>query len=83
MACVTEAIGMSVPGCATALAVSGKKRRIAFESGALVCDLIRQNVTPRKMMTKKGFENAVRIDLAWEAPPTRRYIFRPSPTTQV
>ena len=64
MACVTEAIGMSVPGCATALAVSGKKRRIAFESGALVCDLIRQNVTPRKMMTKKGFENAVRIDLA-------------------
>jgi dihydroxy-acid dehydratase len=64
MAVVTEAIGMSVPGCATALAVSGKKRRMAFDSGVLVCDLIRENKTARQFMTKKAFENAVRLDLA-------------------
>ncbi|MBI4667379.1 MAG: dihydroxy-acid dehydratase [Nitrospinae bacterium] len=64
MACVTESIGMSLTGCATALAVSGKKRRIAFDSGILVCDLIRENVKPRDIMTKKAFENAIRVDLA-------------------
>jgi dihydroxy-acid dehydratase len=51
-------------GCATALAVSGKKRRIAFESGVLVCDLIRQNLLPRDIMTREAFENAIRVDLA-------------------
>ncbi len=38
MACVTEALGMSLEGCATALAVSAKKRRIAFESGRRVVE---------------------------------------------
>ncbi|MBI5816376.1 MAG: dihydroxy-acid dehydratase [Nitrospinae bacterium] len=64
MACVTESIGMSMTGCATAMAVSGKKRRIAFDSGVLVCDLIRENVRPRDIMTAKSFENAIRVDLA-------------------
>lgn len=64
MACVTESIGMSMSGCATALAVSGKKRRIAFESGVLVCDLIKQNIRPRDIMTREAFENAIRVDLA-------------------
>ncbi|MFV1951790.1 MAG: dihydroxy-acid dehydratase, partial [Nitrospinota bacterium] len=40
MACVTEGMGMSMPGCGTALAVSAKKRRIAFESGVRVVGLI-------------------------------------------
>jgi dihydroxy-acid dehydratase len=64
MACVTESIGMSITGCATALAVSGKKRRMAFDSGVLLTDLIRLNVRPKDIMTKEAFENAVRIDLA-------------------
>jgi dihydroxy-acid dehydratase len=64
MACVTEALGMSLPRCATALAVSADKRRIAFESGRAVVDLIRGNVTPRKILTKKAFENAIMVDLA-------------------
>jgi dihydroxy-acid dehydratase len=64
MACVTEAIGMSLPGCATALAVSGEKRRVAFESGRRIVELIKENLTPRKIMTKNGFENAIRIDMA-------------------
>jgi dihydroxy-acid dehydratase len=64
MACVTEALGMSLEGCATALAVSAKKRRIAFESGRRVVELVKKNITPRKIMNMKAFENAIMVDLA-------------------
>ncbi len=64
MACITESIGMSLPGCATALAVSADKRRIAMDSGEQVVELVRQNVRARDIMTPKAFENAVRVDLA-------------------
>ncbi len=64
MACVTESLGMSLPGCATALAVSAKKRRIAFYSGQRVVELIKKGITPRKIMTRKAFENAIRVDMA-------------------
>ncbi|MEW6068171.1 MAG: dihydroxy-acid dehydratase [Nitrospirota bacterium] len=64
MACVTEAIGMSLSGCATSLAVSADKRRIAFESGQRIIELINKNVTSRKIMTRKAFENAIMVDLA-------------------
>ncbi|MBI5100706.1 MAG: dihydroxy-acid dehydratase [Nitrospirae bacterium] len=64
MACVTESLGMSLEGCATALAVSSKKRRIAFESGVRITELVKKNITPRKIMTLKAFENAIMVDLA-------------------
>jgi dihydroxy-acid dehydratase len=64
MACVTESLGMSLPGCATALAVSGEKRRIAFESGKRIAGMVKADLTPRKIMTKNAFENAIRIDMA-------------------
>jgi len=64
MACVTEALGMSLPNCATALAVSAEKKRIAFESGRTIVSLIKKNITPRKIMTKEAFENAIMVDLA-------------------
>jgi dihydroxy-acid dehydratase len=64
MACVTEAIGMSIIGCGTALAVSAKKRRIAFDSGIRIVELIKNNITARKIMTRDAFENAIRVDMA-------------------
>jgi dihydroxy-acid dehydratase len=64
MACVTEALGMSLPRCATSLAVSADKRRIAFESGKRIVELIKKNITSRKIMTRKAFENAIMVDLA-------------------
>jgi dihydroxy-acid dehydratase len=64
MACITEVLGMSLSGCATALAVSSKKRRIAAESGERIVELIKENVTARKIMTREAFENAIRIDMA-------------------
>ena len=64
MACVTEALGMSLPGSATSLAVSAKKRRLAFESGSRIVELVEKKITPKKIMTKKAFENAIRVDMA-------------------
>lgn len=64
MACLTEAIGMSLPGCATALAVSAKKLRIAQESGERIVELVKQNITPRKIMNIKSFRNAITVDMA-------------------
>ncbi len=64
MACVTEALGMSLPGSATALAISADKRRIAFESGKCIMDLVRKNITARKIMSRYAFENAIMVDLA-------------------
>ncbi len=64
MAILTEAIGISLPRCGTALAVSALKRRIAFASGEKIVDLVKNNVTPRSIMTRAAFENAIRVDLA-------------------
>ncbi len=64
MACVTESLGMSLPGCATSLAVSSKKRRIAFHSGTKVVELVKKNITPRRIMSRRAFENAIRVDMA-------------------
>ncbi|HUO76945.1 MAG TPA: dihydroxy-acid dehydratase [Thermodesulfovibrionales bacterium] len=64
MACVTEALGMSLPKCATEVAVSANKRRIAFESGRRIVDLVKKNITPRKIMTRDAFGNAITVDLA-------------------
>ena len=64
MACLTEAMGMSLPYCATAHAVSAKKIQIARESGKQIMDLLDKNITSSKIMTQKAFENAVIVDLA-------------------
>jgi dihydroxy-acid dehydratase len=64
MAILTETLGMSLVGCGTALAVSSLKRRIAFASGERVVDLVRENITPRQILTREAFENAIRVDLA-------------------
>ena len=57
-------MGMSLVGCATASAVSSKKRRIAFDSGYTICDLVRENILPRDIITKEAIRNAIVVDLA-------------------
>ena len=64
MACLTETLGLSLKGCGTALAGQGKKKRIAFESGERVVDLVRENIKPRDIATKEAFENAIAVDMA-------------------
>ena len=64
MACLTEALGMSLPGCGTALAGSANKERIAYESGVKIINLVRRSILPRMIMTQKAFENAIKMDMA-------------------
>lgn len=64
MACLTEALGMSLPYCATTHAVSGRKIQLARTSGKKILELLEKNITPSKIMNQKSFENAVKIDLA-------------------
>ncbi|MCD6423375.1 MAG: dihydroxy-acid dehydratase [Elusimicrobia bacterium] len=63
-ACLIEAMGMSLPGCATALAVSAKKKRIAYESGKKIVELVKKNIKTRDILNKNAFHNAVVLDLA-------------------
>jgi dihydroxy-acid dehydratase len=64
MSCLTEAMGMSLAGCGTALAVSSRKKRIAYESGQKIVELVKKGVNARKIINKKSIENAIRMDMA-------------------
>ncbi len=64
MACITEALGMSLAGCATSLAVSAKKRRIAQASGEKIVELVKKNILPLDIINKKSLENAIVVDMA-------------------
>jgi dihydroxy-acid dehydratase len=63
MACVTEALGMSLPGCAASLAISAEKDRIAYKSGERIVELVKSDISCRKIMTKEAFDNAILIDM--------------------
>lgn len=64
MACLTEVMGMSLPFCATSAAVSSHKRRIAFESGMQIVELVKHDVKPLDIITKPNLINAIIADLA-------------------
>jgi dihydroxy-acid dehydratase len=64
MACITEALGMSLPYCATSLATDSLKIRIAEKSGERVIKMIDEDLKPSKIMTKYAFDNAIAIDMA-------------------
>jgi dihydroxy-acid dehydratase len=64
MACVAEALGMSLPGCGTAHAVDAKKTRIAKRSGMKIIELVEKEITPGKIVTRDSLDNAIRVDMA-------------------
>lgn len=64
MACLTEVMGMSLPFCATSAAVSSKKRRIAFDSGMQIVNLVKNDIKPRDIVDKDTLRNAIICDLA-------------------
>jgi dihydroxy-acid dehydratase len=61
MACVSEAIGMALPGSNSAPAVDTTRDEYARKCGEAVMELIRKNIRPRDIMTRKAFENAAAI----------------------
>lgn len=64
MACLTEVMGLSLPFCATSSAVSSKKRRIAFDSGMKIVELVNNNICPRNIVNRDSMRNAIICDLA-------------------
>lgn len=64
MACLTEIMGLSLPFCGTAAAVSSKKRRIAFDSGLQIVELVKNNIKPADIIDKDTLRNAIIADLA-------------------
>ena len=64
MACMTEALGMSLPGCAATPAVYAEKLRLAFRSGKQITNLVQRQVLPRDIITPASLRNAIRVDMA-------------------
>ncbi|MDA7599861.1 dihydroxy-acid dehydratase [Alphaproteobacteria bacterium] len=61
MACVSEAIGLAIPGSAGAPAPYETRDEYAYHSGRVVMDLIKANLRPRDILTRKAFENAATV----------------------
>ncbi len=64
MACLTEAMGMSLPGTGASMAGTAKKARLAEMAGERIVTLVRDEVSSRKIVTKESLENAIRLDMA-------------------
>lgn len=64
MQCVTEAMGMSLPGAGSALAGTAERMRIAYESGEAICRMVAEDLTARRIITPEGIRNGIRIDMA-------------------
>jgi dihydroxy-acid dehydratase len=64
MACITEALGLSLATCASTHAIDPMKAEIAFNSGKRVVELVRGGVTVSDILTENAIENALRVDMA-------------------
>jgi dihydroxy-acid dehydratase len=65
MNCLTEALGMALPGNGTIPAVWAERIRLAKEAGMQVMELVSRNIKPSAILTAEAFENALRVDLAF------------------
>ena len=64
MACLTEALGMSLPYCGTSLATSAFKLRLARATGKQIIKLIKDDLKPSQILTREAFINAIAVDMA-------------------
>jgi dihydroxy-acid dehydratase len=64
MNCLTEALGMSLPGSGTIPAVDSRRIALAREAGRQIVELLKTNVCPRDIITKKALQNAFKVDMA-------------------
>ena len=64
MNCLTEAIGLGLPGNGTIPAVSAARIRLAKHAGMAVMNLLQKNIRPRDIATREAFENAMAVDMA-------------------
>jgi dihydroxy-acid dehydratase len=64
MNCVTEALGLGLPGNGTIPAVHAARRRLAKQAGMRIMELLKKDVKPRDIATLKAFKNAIAVDMA-------------------
>jgi dihydroxy-acid dehydratase len=64
MNCLTEAIGLGLPGNGTITAVAAARIRLAKQAGMAVLNLLDKNILPRDIATAEAFENAMAVDMA-------------------
>ncbi|MCP3921169.1 MAG: dihydroxy-acid dehydratase [Desulfobacterales bacterium] len=64
MNCLTEAIGLGLPGNGTIPAVMSARQRLAKEAGMKIMELIEKDITPSKILTESAFNNALCMDMA-------------------
>jgi dihydroxy-acid dehydratase len=64
MNCLSEAIGLALPGNGTIPAVFADRIRLAKETGIKIMELVKKDLTPKKLITKESFENAIAVDMA-------------------
>ncbi|MDR1900266.1 MAG: dihydroxy-acid dehydratase, partial [Treponema sp.] len=64
MNCVTEALGMALPGNGTIPAVMAERLRLAKRTGMLAMEVLRKDIRPRSVMTEGAFKNALALDMA-------------------
>ena len=64
MACITEALGLSLPGSATIPAVDSRRLTICERSGMQIMELIKRNIKPSDILSFEAFENAIMVDMA-------------------
>ncbi|CEP69316.1 Dihydroxy-acid dehydratase [Moorella glycerini] len=64
MNCMTEALGMALPGSGTIPAVSAARVRLAKQAGMRIMELLKENIRPRDIMRTTAFHNAVAVDMA-------------------
>lgn len=65
MACAAEALGMSLPGSAAPPAADRRRDYFAHRSGEAVVNMLRLGITARDILTKKAFENAIAVSMAF------------------
>ncbi len=56
---LAEALGMSLPGCATIPAPYAERAKMAYETGKRIVEMVRQDLTPSRILTRAAFENAI------------------------
>jgi dihydroxy-acid dehydratase len=61
---MAEALGMSLPGCAAIPAPYGERARIAYETGRRIVEMVNEDLTPSRVLTREAFENAIVVNSA-------------------
>ena len=64
MGCLTEILGFTLPHCSTALAISSEKRRFAKQSGVRIVEMIKEDLTVNKILTREAVLNGIRAVMA-------------------